>query len=782
MRGWCALALLFICTNADEGQCVHALLPPGFNLSGRLLLPQAMVPICTTTTTTCSTTSTSSSSRSHTTTTRTSTSSTSQTTLSSSTTSTPTSLTSSTSSSSSGTDTTSISWTWTTTTSTASTSATTRTSTSSTTGNQTTSTTTVTTSITYTGTSSSFTFSTVTQTTSNSTSTSMTVITSTTSSLSYTTSTPKSSTSTAVTSSSSSSTSTSTSTTTSSSTSTTSSTSSSSFTKTSATSTSVSSSSSTVSTITVTRSTQTSTSSTRTATSKSTTSSTQSRSSTTSVSTTSTSATTLSTSTTRTSSVTSSSSTSTSTSSSSSSTTTTRAWCQSFLPGIPPLQDDNCTELQEGDICFAVPVNKAENETDNITEYNMSDAFGCYATRASELLCARSGVALPISQTIRCQVCGGGSFEDMEDATGKLKGTLFWGPNSVDGEIDETLLDGYDIWLVDACGEQYGHLGQVLKLDIRSKCCNTEAYNFTFDVIDMPKEHMSFMITPFKAEDRLLAGTLIPIQERTTTTTTTTTTRSATTSTATSVTLTATSSKTWTSSFTTTSSTTVTTVTTLSTSTVPTTTETTYIPISAVLRGCFGLSVVNPLAFIAKPEAKEAIKQVIAKAAGPEVEYTYVQDVLFQEGEACTSRRLSRSKRRLQEGPLRADYVIVVPPTPATESLGGAEAIGQRAKSIIQLVSVQQATTWLNEELQRHSSLRNFTASITHISSIRLQTAVDPLIIPSGGYERVIEAEQQAYLIGWFGGLDCLCGDDRVRRDFGCLAALETSTAAGFSQ
>lgn len=76
----------------------------------------------------------------------------------------------------------------------------------------------------------------------------------------------------------------------------------------------------------------------------------------------------------------------------------------------------------------------------------------------------------------------------MEDATGKLKGTLFWGPNSVDGEIDETLLDGYDIWLVDACGEQYGHLGQVLKLDIRSKCCNTEAYNFTFDVIDMPKE------------------------------------------------------------------------------------------------------------------------------------------------------------------------------------------------------------------------------------------------------------------------------------------------------
>lgn len=44
---------------------------------------------------------------------------------------------------------------------------------------------------------------------------------------------------------------------------------------------------------------------------------------------------------------------------------------------------------------------------------------------------------------------------------------------------------------------------------------------------------------------------------------------------------------------------------------------------------------------------------------------------------------LDSAKRLLQ--------VIVVPPTPATESLGGAEAIGQRAKSIIQLVSVQQA-------------------------------------------------------------------------------------------
>ena len=80
----------------------------------------------------------------------------------------------------------------------------------------------------------------------------------------------------------------------------------------------------------------------------------------------------------------------------------------------------------------------------------------------------------------------------MEDATGRLKGTLFWGPNAVDGFIDESMLDGYDVWLIDACGEQVAHLGKVWKeangVVSGDACCNTTAYHFTFDVIDMPKE------------------------------------------------------------------------------------------------------------------------------------------------------------------------------------------------------------------------------------------------------------------------------------------------------
>lgn len=36
--------------------------------------------------------------------------------------------------------------------------------------------------------------------------------------------------------------------------------------------------------------------------------------------------------------------------------------------------------------------------------------------------------------------------------------------------------------------------------------------------------------------------------------------------------------------------------------------------------------------------------------------------------------------------------VIVIPATPVTESLGGAEAIGRRAKNAIELFSLQEAT------------------------------------------------------------------------------------------
>lgn len=110
----------------------------------------------------------------------------------------------------------------------------------------------------------------------------------------------------------------------------------------------------------------------------------------------------------------------------------------------------------------------------------------------------------------------------MEDEVGKISGTLYWGRNAIDGEIDESLVDGYDVWLVDSCGEQYLHVTRVTKLNWiqENGCCDPAAYNYTFGILDMPQEsmlimlpcchvlcdtihvsrqeRMSFMITPFK--------------------------------------------------------------------------------------------------------------------------------------------------------------------------------------------------------------------------------------------------------------------------------------------
>eukprot|EP00435_Cladocopium_sp_Y103_P033752 s2944_g8.t1 len=104
MKGFCMLVVLLACAHADDRDCTYALLPPGFDLSDKLLVPQAQVPICTTTTTTSSTTSTSSTTTSATTTSSTSSSGTSTTSsLSTSTVSTFTSTSSSTSQTSSAT-------------------------------------------------------------------------------------------------------------------------------------------------------------------------------------------------------------------------------------------------------------------------------------------------------------------------------------------------------------------------------------------------------------------------------------------------------------------------------------------------------------------------------------------------------------------------------------------------------------------------------------------------------------------------------------------------------
>jgi len=303
---------------------------------------------------------------------------------------------------------------------------------------------------------------------------------------------------------------------------------------------------------------------------------------------------------------------------------------------------------------------------------------------------------------------------DEEVALGQIRGKVQWGQNIVGGVVDESMLDGYDVWLVDACGEQRLRIGQVLKRPAASgqmsSCCDADAYEFAFETLDLPQDSMSLMITPFQGSDSLPSGVMVPIRESSGSTTLTQT------------------------------LTTKTTTTFTGSTTRSTTTVTSYIPISAVLRGCLGLTVSDPDTFLDDPQAKQAIKEVVAKASGADVLTEYVQDVVLKPGQSCSARRLSG--RRLQTG-IRADFVVVVPPTPATESLGGAEAIGRRAKTSLQLTSAQEATAWLEEQLQQ-TSLSTLKVAVTEVGSAQLYTAIDPLIIISGDSQRLVEEETEA--------------------------------------
>jgi len=449
----------------------------------------------------------------------------------------------------------------------------------------------------------------------------------------------------------------------------------------------------------------------------------------------------------------------------------------------------DCYSMQEGGICSAELVEQnttdvdEPNVTSDDTTSNRSFALeACYEPGISTFFCPRrAGSPLwPFSRNVRCQVCAVEGFVDMDEEVGKISGTVSWGQNMIGGEIDESMLDGYDVWLADSCGELRMHLGRVDKIQdwpsSKGACCEATSYSLTFGAVSMPEESMGLMIIPFQGTASLIAGVVIPISERTTTitgsstaTATTTTTATATTTSSGTNTSTATTStkssvtETMTSStYTTLTRTSVTvTITTLtptsttttvthtsSSITITTLSTTTYIPFTAVLRGCLSLTLSDSAAFIRDAASTEVIKQAISDAAGADVLPSYVKDVIFKEGESCSSRRLEKSRladpaRRLSAA-VSADYVLVIPSNRETDGLGGAEAIGKRVISRLQAVTPEEVTLLLVESMKNHMSLNGITASVTSVGALKMRVAVNPLVVLGASAEEDDDDQEQA--------------------------------------
>lgn len=288
---------------------------------------------------------------------------------------------------------------------------------------------------------------------------------------------------------------------------------------------------------------------------------------------------------------------------------------------------------------------------------------------------------------VRCRVCGlgGPAPLDQDCREGFVDTYLSFGPNSVDGLVDETLVTGYAVVVVDGdCGTTVrGQTKLSAPVAVLAKSvwgrrssvdlcgCVPDAYRVRVSVaLPEGSEAVKFMILPNTSVGLMPVGVTTPLvldSVCTTTSTLTTTTATATTTTSTTMTTTTTTTTTSTA---TTSTTTSSTATTSTTSTLTTTTATetqTFTaasgtgPLVQSVEGSFSLDVTNSSSFVSDPAAASAVQKSVASLAG--VAASYVSVTL-----SLAARRLSPwpgppadARRAQATGRVKVAYTITPP-------------------------------------------------------------------------------------------------------------------------
>jgi len=87
---------------------------------------------------------------------------------------------------------------------------------------------------------------------------------------------------------------------------------------------------------------------------------------------------------------------------------------------------------------------------------------------------------------LRCRVCGmrETTVVDEDVREGHIKATLFWGPNALEGVVDESVVTGYFVYFADSCSRKLGEsVAYVPKLGTdqssSSSCCQHDLYSAT---------------------------------------------------------------------------------------------------------------------------------------------------------------------------------------------------------------------------------------------------------------------------------------------------------------
>lgn len=296
--------------------------------------------------------------------------------------------------------------------------------------------------------------------------------------------------------------------------------------------------------------------------------------------------------------------------------------------GAYPWYDDTCsTHVLPGESC--TPKIK-----ESVCIEGRAPVLSCPADNLIER--APSAPSWASYPTISCKVCSIALSADSDIRPDTFTGALTFGPNQMNGQVDEADIWEYKIYFTDEIHRRLPvgapevvatvGVGSVPATSFTSLsgdagvCCDHEAYLVSFSEVNLAAEMAKLMVVPVdSAGQEVPVGLAVDIVDYTTTMTTTA------------------SSSTGTVTTMSTTTTTFTTPTTTSTTTTSRTTTTTTIPSEVHVAGSMQVNVLDPCIFITDPLAVAAISQAISSVAGVAASLV---DVSLSSS-ACASRRLS---------------------------------------------------------------------------------------------------------------------------------------------
>ncbi|CAE7435457.1 CSMD3 [Symbiodinium sp. CCMP2592] len=293
----------------------------------------------------------------------------------------------------------------------------------------------------------------------------------------------------------------------------------------------------------------------------------------------------------------------TSTSSSSTSTTTPSIQCRLFFGGVPVRAANAsfaeavpgfpvvpaaaaatavCQAGQTGDTCIA------QSSTSPTGHGNGGNGQCDERGDAEELLCPVEVEVIPGQPQPACRVCATIASQDWGSTGYQMdQGEIRWAPNSSDsscGALDDSLIDSYEVWIVDSCGQKLELVGalrpriQVWTAEML-ECCHPSWYALPLSGLVLPPVSVGFLIVPFQGNVSF-PGAMLPVYHRVQTSTTSSASSTSTTSSSSSSTSSTTTSSTSTSS--TSSSTTLSTTSSVSVTSTTSATTTTSLTVTSI--------------------------------------------------------------------------------------------------------------------------------------------------------------------------------------------------------